>query len=235
MGPPDAPDVSALVFAGGDPPDPAELLSGVEFVVAADSGLEHALALGVEVDVVVGDLDSVDTTALSRAVAAGATVEAHPAEKDATDLELALEAAVARGATTIRVLGAHGGRVDHYLANVLLLASPRFASVGIDARLGDAHVTVVRDRADLVGVPGAVCSLLPIGGSAVGVTTHDLRYPLHRETLEPGSTRGVSNEFLSVHAAVTLEAGVLLAVVPIARGATPPATTSTSPESGKDA
>jgi thiamine pyrophosphokinase len=214
MGPPDARDVSALVFAGGDPPDLADLLTGVELVVAADSGLEHALALGVDVDLVVGDLDSVDRAALDRAVAAGANVEAHPAEKDATDLELALDAAVARGATTVRVLGAHGGRFDHFLANVLLLTSPRFATVRIDARLGDAHVAVVRDRADLSGAPGALCSLLPVGGPAVGVTTHDLRYPLRRETLEPGSTRGVSNEFLAAEAAVSLEAGVLLAIIP---------------------
>ena len=223
MGPPDARDVSALVFAGGDPPDPAEVLTDVEFVVAADSGLEHALALGVEVDVVVGDLDSVNPAALDVAVAAGAIVEVHPTEKDATDLELALEAAIARGATSVRVLGAHGGRVDHYLANVLLLASPRFVSARIDARLGTSHVTVVRDRADLVGAPGALCSLLPIGGPAVGVTTSHLRYPLRRETLEPGSTRGVSNEFLTAHAAVSLDAGVLLAIVPI------------SHQSGKDA
>jgi thiamine pyrophosphokinase len=214
MGPSGTRDVSALVFAGGDPPDPADLLTAVEFVVAADSGLEHALALGVDVDVVVGDLDSVDRAALDAAIAAGAVVEAHPAEKDATDLELALDAAIARGATSVRVLGAHGGRVDHYLANVLLLTSPRFAGVRIDARLGDAHVTVVRDRAQLFATPGALCSLLPVGGPAVGVTTHNLRYPLRRETLEPGSTRGVSNEFLAAEAAVSLAAGVLLAIVP---------------------
>jgi thiamine pyrophosphokinase len=228
MGPPDARDVSALVFAGGDPPDPAELLAGVEFVVAADSGLEHAQALGVEVDVVVGDLDSVNPAALDVAIAAGAIVETHPAEKDATDLELAIDAALARGATRVRVLGAHGGRVDHYLANVLLLASPRFAPASIDARLGDAHVTVIRDRADLVGEPGGLCTLLPIGGPAVGVTTNGLRYPLRRERLEPGSTRGVSNQFLAPQAAVSLDAGVLLAIVPLSPASTPH-------ESGKDA
>ena len=228
MGPPDARDVSALVFAGGDPPDPTDVLTGVEFVVAADSGLEHALALGVDVDVVVGDLDSVNPAALDVAVAKGAIVEVHPTDKDATDLELALDAALARGATNVRVLGAHGGRVDHYLANVLLLASPRFASARIDARLGDAHVTVVRDRATLVSAPGGLCSLLPLGGPAVGVTTYDLRYPLHRETLEPGSTRGVSNVFLAAEAAVSLEAGVLLAIVPVLRARVPH-------QSGKDA
>src|SRR5690348_11873254 len=99
MGPPDPRAArGALVFAGGDRPVPfdrsatATATSGI--VIAADSGLEHARALGVPVDLVVGDLDSVDPAVLDAAIADGVTVERHPAAKDATDLELALDAAV---------------------------------------------------------------------------------------------------------------------------------------------
>jgi thiamine pyrophosphokinase len=207
---------TALVFAGGDPPRPSDLPPSLEpdLVVAADSGLEHALALGVAVDLVVGDLDSVDRTVLDGAVARGTHVEQHPAAKDATDLELALEAALARGATSVLVLGAHGGRLDHFLANVLLLASPRFAAAQIEARFDGARVSIVRERIGLAAHPGALCSLLPAGGAATGVRTEGLRYPLRGETLEPGTTRGVSNEFLGSTAAVSLDSGVLVAVVP---------------------
>jgi thiamine pyrophosphokinase len=97
---------------------------------------------------------------------------------------------------------------------VLLLAAPRFADLHLDAFVADSHLIVVRDHAELVGSPGALCSLLPIGGPALGVTTEGLRYPLRRETLAPGSTRGVSNEFLDATASVDLADGVLLAVVP---------------------
>ena len=114
----------------------------------------------------------------------------------------------------IRVLGAAGGRFDHFLANVLLLAAPRYATRQVDAFVAGAHVVVVRERVDLRGRPGALCSLLPVGGPATGVLTEGLRYPLVRETLLPGSTRGVSNEFLDHDAAVSLETGVLLAVSP---------------------
>jgi thiamine pyrophosphokinase len=219
MGPPDARDVSArvaLVFAGGDAPATADLAHDLDadVVIAADSGLEHARALGVAVDVVVGDLDSVDPIVLDAAVAGGTSVERHPAAKDSTDLELALDAALDRGATSLRVVGIGGGRFDHFLANVLLLASARYASARVEARLGDAHISVVRDHAELVGAPGALCSLLPLGGPAVGVLTDGLRYPLRRETLPAGTTRGVSNEFLGVEATVWLDDGVLLAVVP---------------------
>jgi thiamine pyrophosphokinase len=221
MGRPDARDARgarervALVFAGGDPPTPSAVpTTRVELVIAADSGLEHAQALGVPVDLVIGDLDSVDPDALDAALAAGATAERHPVAKDATDLELALDAAVERGATAIQVFGIAGGRFDHHLANVLLLASRRYRSVRIDAHVGDAWITVVHDRIELTGQPGDLCSLLPLGGPAVGVVTDGLRYPLRRETLPAGTTRGVSNEFLGPSATVSLDSGVLLAVLP---------------------
>jgi thiamine pyrophosphokinase len=211
----EARDVFALVFAGGDPPDPRDVpQERVDLVVAADSGLGHARTLLVPVDLVVGDLDSVHPRTLEAAVAEGIAVEQHPTAKDATDLDLALDAAVERGATRVLVLGAHGGRLDHFLANVLLLAAPRFAGIRVEARLAGAQLAVVRDHAELHGTTEALCSLLPIGGAAVGVTTDGLRYPLRREMLEPGSTRGVSNVFLGERASVSLETGVLVAVVP---------------------
>ena len=219
MGPRGPREVSSWVFAGGDPPDAAVLrdLPRADLVIAADSGLGHAQRLGVAVDLLVGDLDSVDADALEAAVAAGVDVEQHPTAKDATDLELALDAAVQRGARSALVVGGHGGRLDHLLANALLCASPRFATLRIEARMGDARVTVIHDRAEIDGAPGSLCSLLPVGGPADGVSTTGLRFPLHNETLEPGSTRGVSNEFLASTATVSLQGGVLLAVVPNVR------------------
>ncbi len=92
---------TALVFAGGERPPPSAVdgLLAADVVIAADSGLGHALALGCAVDLVVGDLDSVDPDDARRARRpAGAVVEQHPADKDATDLELALDAA--RGAAS---------------------------------------------------------------------------------------------------------------------------------------
>ena len=134
-------------------------------------------------------------------------------ESDAMDAERQA-AALARGATRVLVLGVHGGRLDHFLANVLLLASPRFAGAQVEARLDGAHVSVVRDRIDLVAHAGALCSLLPVGGPAHGVTTEGLRFPLRRESLDPGTTRGVSNELAGGPATVSLREGILLAVAP---------------------
>ena len=207
---------TALVFAGGDGPALSVVadLDPDALVIAADSGLDHALALGIRVHIVVGDLDSVTESGLRIAVTSGAAVEQHPTAKDATDLELAMLSAREHGARRVTVFGGGGGRHDHLLANSLVLASDAFADLGVDAVVGTARITVIRAVVELRGPPGSLCSLLPVGGVAHGVRTDGLRYPLHDEDLEPGSTRGVSNEFLTSHASVALRAGVLLAVQP---------------------
>jgi thiamine pyrophosphokinase len=210
----------ALVLAGGEPVDPrwhdevlARAAAGA-VVVAADSGLHHAHALDLPVAHLVGDLDSATPGALDRARTEGTPVEAHPTDKDATDLHLALDAARRAGATRVTVLGAGGGRHDHLLANALLLAADEFADLELDACFGADRITVVRTSARLHGAPGDPVSLLAVGGAARGITTTGLRWPLQDGTLEPGSSRGVSNEFTDPTAVVTLRVGTLLAILP---------------------
>jgi thiamine pyrophosphokinase len=206
----------ALVFAGGDalPASVRTVLPSDALVIAADSGVDHALALGRHVDVAVGDFDSVTPEGLRRVAAEGARVERHAPDKDATDLELALHAAVAAGASQVSVVGGHGGRLDHLLGNLALLASPRFVALTLDAWLGTARVTVVRGDASIVGAPGSLVSLFAMHGPACGVTTRGLRFPLHDADLEPGSTLGISNELVGPDAGVTVADGVLLAIQP---------------------
>jgi len=205
-----------VVVAGGDPPAPhaADGLPGDAYVIAADSGLDCARALGLRVDLVVGDLDSVAPDALATAEAAGVTVERHPVAKDQTDLELAMDRAVALAPERVVVIGGPGGRFDHVVAGVLQLAHERYAQVAMEARVGEALVTVVRGERTLRGHPGDLLSLLPIGGPARGITTTGLRYPLVDEDLLPGTSRGVSNELEDQVATVAVRHGVLLAIQP---------------------
>lgn len=204
----------ALVICGGGRVD--ALLPDLEhpLVVAADGGAEEARRLGLHVDVLIGDLDSVRPEDLEAVTAGGGIVERYPEDKDATDLELAIERAVAAGATRVVVAGGDGGRFDMVLANALVLASPRWSQVDLDAVFGGARLTVVRTRRALAGAPGTTVSLFAFGGAAHGVRTEGLRWVLDGETLEPGSTRGVSNELLTAEAAVSVTAGVVVAVQP---------------------
>jgi thiamine pyrophosphokinase len=205
-----------VVVAGGNPPDPESALAvplGAR-VIAADSGLDHALALGLEVEIAVGDFDSASPDAVARAEKGGTRIERHPAEKDATDLELALDAALSLTSARILVLAGDGGRLDHLLSTLLLLGSSRYEAVEIDALIGPARAHVVRRERALEGEIGELVSLLALHGPAVGVRTEGLAYPLAGETLEPGSSRGVSNVFTAATARITLDRGVLLAVRP---------------------
>ncbi len=210
-----SPDI--VVVSGGLAPDPAEVgpLPQGAFVIAADSGVDHAAALGLTVDVLVGDLDSASASAVRAAEAAGVRIERHPVDKEATDLELALDYALALGARRVTVVSGGGGpRLDHHLAELVLLASARYAPLHLDARIGSARAVPVHagETAELTGAPGAVLTLLALGGRASGITTSGLRWPLRGETLEPGSTRGVSNEIVSGPVRVALAGGTLLVV-----------------------
>jgi thiamine pyrophosphokinase len=205
-----------VVVAGGNPPDPesARAVPLGARVIAADSGLEHALALALDVEVAVGDFDSASPEAVARAEASGTRIERHPAEKDATDLELALDTALALGPERILVLAGDGGRLDHLLSTLLLLGSSRYETVEIDAFVGPARVHVIRGQREFHGEPGELVSLLAVHGPAEGVRTEGLAYPLEGETLEPGSSRGVSNVFAAKTARISIERGVLLAIRP---------------------
>ena len=205
-------DPDVVVVASGQGPKLA--IPHARSVVAADGGLQRAHELGLAVDVVVGDLDSVTPDALAAAEAAGARVVRHPEAKDATDLELALDEAVRIGARRVLVVASAEGRLDHLLGSLLLLGADAYAAIELDAIVGDALVHVVRRERALRGSSGELLSLIAIGGPATGVVTNGLDFPLAAETLQPGSSRGISNVFTGTEARVALDAGVLLAIRP---------------------
>jgi len=213
--------MKAVVVAGGeaDARD-ARHLTDADLIVAADSGANWLAARNVVPAMLVGDMDSVDPAVAERFASAGARVHPSPSDKDETDTELAVAAAVAAGADDLVVLAALGGlRLDHELANILLLADDSVRSAALRLVTGDVQVRAVHagERLTLAARVGDVVSLLPVGGPADGVVTEGLRYPLSGESLSVGRARGVSNVVVKEPAAVTIERGVLL-VVEIAMG-----------------
>ena len=222
----------ALILADGDVPARSELDRSwpgwdkdVELVIAADGGARHALALGVAIDLWVGDGDSIGEDALADLEAAGVPVERSPQDKDESDTELAIRAALRVGQSGVLVLGALGGRIDHALANIGLLAMPELA--GREAAILDANSRTVLVRAPgpdgaaverlLPGRPGDLVSLLPLGPGVEGVTTRGLAYPLVDEPLPEGRARGLSNVRSAPDAALVVRRGLLLVVESPAR------------------
>ncbi|HYM84294.1 MAG TPA: thiamine diphosphokinase [Candidatus Dormibacteraeota bacterium] len=218
----------ALVLADGDLAGKPELDRAwpgwdddVGLVIAADGGARGGAALGRTLDLVVGDGDSLGDEALAALAVEGVAIERSPAAKDETDTELAILAALARGAGRITVLGAFGGpRLDHELANVALLAHPALRGtdcvlIGRSARVrlldapGPGGASV---RVTLPGPRGALVSLLPLDAEVEGVTTEGLEYPLRSEPLPLGPARGLSNVRTRGSATVELRHGRLLIV-----------------------
>jgi len=217
-----------LILADGDAPSRSELEvdwpdwdADIDVVIAADGGARHAARLGVTIDLWVGDGDSIAEDALATLEASGVPIERSRPDKDESDTELAIRAAIRSGAAAILIVGALGGRrIDHALANIGLLAMPE---------LGDRTVTILdgRSRIGLIRAPGPDgapverrlpgrtgdrVSLLPVGAGVEGVTTRGLAFPLIDEPLPPGRARGLSNVRTASDAAMVVRRGLLLVV-----------------------
>lgn len=204
-----------VVASGALAPGDERCLDGADLVIAADGGAGSLARLGRRPDRLVGDLDSADPALVERLEATGTRVDRHPMDKDSSDTELAVHAARAEGAHAIDLIGATGGdRLDHELANLLLLADPAFAGAELRAVVGGTTVRAARGGQTLAlrGVPGDLVTLLPIGGDASGVTTSGLRWELEAATLRLGRSRGLSNVIVEAGASVRLADGVLLVV-----------------------
>ena len=203
-----------LVVTGGPPPTDPGPFPRHDLVIAADSGAEHAPALGLTVDVLVGDMDSVDPTLLADLETAGCRIERHPVDKDETDLELALGAAIRLGASSVTVITSAGGRPDHAMVNALTASADRWTDLLIDLRIDSSRAWVVHDRLDLDLPVGTTVSLLAVGGPASGVTTTGLLWPLVDADLTPGVGLGMSNEVGGSQASIRVVSGTLLVIVP---------------------
>jgi thiamine pyrophosphokinase len=211
----------ALVVAAGSPPDRAQLDRSwpgwddeVGLVIAADAGADTADRLGLRVDLAVGDFDSIAPGGLDRLGAAGVPVEIAPPAKDESDTELAIRAALARGADRLTIVGGLGGRPDHLLANIALLALPQLAGLPVALLDDRTRISLVRGPGSLepTGRVGDLVSLLPLGPGVDGVATRGLAWALDGEPLPIGPARGLSNVRAEQTARVSIRAGLLLVV-----------------------
>jgi thiamine pyrophosphokinase len=214
----------AVILADGDP-DPTSLVRALalppgarRIVIAADAGALRAEAAGLKPDLVVGDGDSLGSEELDRLRLEGIAVELVAAAKNESDTELAVLAALDRGATWIRICGAMGGsRVEHEVANLLLLAHPRLDRVDAAILVGRSTLRRIGTAdgpgaTELRGLPGDFVSLLPLDSVVESVRTRGLRFPLDGEPLRPGPARGLSNELDTGVARVTTGSGRLLVI-----------------------
>lgn len=202
-----------VIFANGELPDLEKaraLLRSDDYIICADGGTHHALALGLTPNLVVGDMDSAEKNQLQKLQETGVEIELFPRDKNETDLELAVNKAIEMNSTEIIIIAALGGRMDQILANVALLTNLRLAT--FDVRLDDGveQIFFCRSQVEVRGRSGDTVSLIPWGDPVHGVQTENLKWQLNTETLYPEKTRGISNEMLSDTASIKIQSGLLL-------------------------
>jgi thiamine pyrophosphokinase len=203
------------IFANGEIKDPERLKTLIQpgdRLLAADGGMRFLDRLGLRPERVIGDLDSIDLEEAIWLEKEGVTLEKYPVDKDETDLELAINRALEEGFSQLRIAGGLGGRLDQTLGNLFLLSRADLIDREVFLEDGREEVFLIRQKAVITGKKGDIVSLLPLGGSARGVTTDGLKYPLRNETLYPERTRGISNVLVGERAEITLAEGCLICI-----------------------
>lgn len=183
-------------------------------IIAADSGLAAADRLGLVLDFIVGDFDSVPEEILSKYREKSTPIETFPTEKDKTDTQIALELALMQSPASIDILGGTGTRLDHTLANVHLLLLALQLSVPACLMDGKNKISLRNQNFSIrkVNQHGQYVSLLPFTEKVSGLTLTGFKYPLDHVTLAAGSSLGISNVITEEEAFVELSEGILLVI-----------------------
>ncbi len=184
------------------------LIHKADLVVCADGGARHLRRMNMIPHVAIGDFDSIDTKSRLFLETHHVPIITHPRDKDATDTELAVQWAMEKGATGLTLMGVTGTRLDHTLANILLLKS--IGETGIKCRIVDDNneIYIVTERIELHGNPGDLVSLIPLTETVKGVTITGVDFPLDNAEIPMGSSLGISNRFSGTQAQISIKNGM---------------------------
>ncbi len=210
---------TSLIFAGGLAPSDSTLhavrkIEHVELVIAADSGLHTAQKLGLRIDAIIGDMDSVDENALAEAKSRGTKIIQHDRDKNFTDLHSALLFAAECGTKRIVVVTAGGGRLDHQLGVIAAMFDPLLRQTQVEAIWDNEEIFALQGptSCEFSAEVKDIVGLQAFSATATGISTTGLRWQLLNEQLANHETRGVSNEATEKRVSVSLVAGQLLVI-----------------------
>jgi thiamine pyrophosphokinase len=179
-------------------------IQSFSFLAAVDGGTKHCKQLGLKPDLIIGDLDSSSPDVLNHY--SHVPCMHFPKDKDETDLELALRELMQPDIAEITVFGALGSRIDHTLANIMLLT--RFPG-RLFIESPHERLFVIDKHIALACFVGQILSLIPLNGAATGIHTHGLKWNLSHRTLDK-HFMGISNEAIESEVRISLEKGDLL-------------------------
>lgn len=204
--------MKALIISNGDLND-IEITSyfqNADIVICADGGARHLFNENLVPDIIIGDLDSLDAEVLNRFQGVGVELQKHPTHKDKSDTELSIEYAIEKGANDIVLLGAIGSRLDHSMANIMMLY--KLINQNINVTIIDSHneVFITKDLLRLSNKEGHFVSIIPLIDSKV--TLRGFEYDTNSVVFNIGSTLGISNVVKDEVGLVKVEEGICLVI-----------------------
>ncbi len=185
---------------------------GSGLIISVDGGAAHLRKLKIKPDIMVGDFDSIKKDDFDYFKGLSVEIMEFPAKKDKTDTEIAVELAIEKGFNNIVFVGGTGSRLDHSLANILILK--KLLKSGVKGTIADKHneITLIDSSIEIKKEKDVKITLLSLTDKTEGVTTKGLLYALNNATLELGSSWGISNEFTEESAGITIKSGLLLVI-----------------------
>lgn len=183
-------------------------------LIAADGAVEHIIKLGLIPSVIIGDMDSISPNLLEQSHLSPTILIKYPTKKDKTDFELVVDYCLESKFEEIIIFGILGDRIDHMIANILLLAKFQIKNPKSKIKIieGKKEIYILNKKIELIGKIGDEVSIIPISQDIEGITTDGLYYRLIDDTLPFGSTRGISNVFNKNSIKIDVRKGTALVV-----------------------
>ena len=206
-----------IIVSGGCSVDPVYFSKQIRktknyLIICCDGGARHLRNLSIKPNVIVGDMDSIDSAQLANYTAQGIKIIKFPKNKDFTDTELALNYALSLKPKRIIIWCALGGRIDHALANIFLLLKGQ--EKGIETSIMDEYceIFVLDKEYFFINETGKTVSLLALTPKVTGITLSGFVYPFEKDTLKISESRGISNTIRDARAIIKAEKGKLLVI-----------------------
>jgi thiamine pyrophosphokinase len=187
-----------------------DLIKSSDLIVCANGGTRIAREIEIVPAAIVGDLDSISKEIINTFRKKGTEIIEHLIEKDYTDLELAVNYAEEKGANEISIFGALGGRPDHFIANIILLSDLLKRNIRAKILSNHTEIFCLNRYGEIKGNAGDVVSLIPLSNEVHFESITGLKFIPPANTLQFGTSRGISNVMLEDTAILKIRSGITL-------------------------
>lgn len=179
-----------------------------DLIIAADGGLKHLQSVNINADIIIGDFDSLGNVPCDDNV-----IKLNPI-KDITDMNAAVEIGIEKGYDDFVIFGALGGRIDHSLANIQLIASLSKRGMKAVLKNGETFITAVTDG--IINFDSSYKGYISVFAHSdicENVCIRGLKYNLEKSVLKNDFALGISNEFVGTESSVSVEQGTMIIAV----------------------